>query len=119
MAKNYVNEGLTVDHLAAADIASGEVVPVGNSIGIAATDIATGATGTLLMAGVFTVPKVSAAVIGLGEGVNFDVSASAFDDNLSSLAAGDVSKCCTAMEAAGAGVTTIDIKINVGVGTVT
>jgi predicted RecA/RadA family phage recombinase len=120
MATNYVYEGKTLNYTnTGAAIASGAVVVVGNIIGIAQGDIAaTSGTGVLAIEEVWTVPKVSGAVIAAGEKVLWDVSAGAFDDSLATPATGDVSNCCVAMEAAGNGVTTIEVKINVGVGTV-
>lgn len=100
-------------------ISAGDVVVVGNQIGIAAVDIAaTTGTGTLDMVGVFDVPKVSGAVIAQGEAVIWDVTAGAFDDASASPDTGDISTACTAWEAAGSGATTIAVKINTGVGTV-
>ena len=99
-------------------VTSGAVVVVGNLIGIATGDIGAGATGELAMDGVFTVPKVSGAVIAVGEKVMWDASAGAFDDSAASPATGDVTVCCVAWAAAGNGDTTLPVKINVGVGTV-
>lgn len=120
MATNYVNAGDVVTYSnSGSAISAGDVVKVGQQIGIALVDIAaTSGTGSVALSGVFTVPKVSAAVIAQGESVIWDASAGAFDDNLATPASGDVSGCCVAMEAAGNGVTTIDVKLNVGIGTV-
>lgn len=119
MATNYVNDGLVVDYTnSGSALSSGDVVRVGQQMGVCLVDIANGATGSVALSGVFTVAKVSAAVIAQGESVIWDASASAFDDNLATPASGDVSGCCVAMEAAGNGVTSIDVKLNVGVGTV-
>jgi len=119
MATNFVNQGEVITYAnSGSAISAGDVVVIGQNIGIALVDIANGASGSVAMSGVFTVPKVSAAVIAQGESVIYDVSASAFDDNAATPATGDVSGCCVAMEAAGNGVTEIDVKLNVGVGTV-
>lgn len=118
MAGNYVYSGDVVDFTPGADIASGDVVIIGQQIGIALAPIANGATGSVALGGVFTVPKVSAAVIAQGESVIYDLSALAFDDNAATPATGDVSGCCIAVEAAGAGVTSINIRLNVGIGAV-
>lgn len=119
MSKNYVQEGAVVDYTAGADISSGDVVVIGQSIGVALVDIANGETGSVAIEGVFDLPKVDAAVIAQGESVIWDASAGKFDDNAATPAAGDVSGCCQAMEAKGA--TTgenIKVKLNVGIGTV-
>ena len=73
--------GNTMTITAAADLASGQVVRVGQSLCVALEDIANGATGSVARVGVFTVPKVSAAVIARGERLVWDASAAAFDDN--------------------------------------
>lgn len=119
MATNYAKPGASVDFVnSGSAITSGSVVVMGNIIGVALVDIANGATGAVAIEGVFTVPKVSAAVITQGQSVIYDVSASAFDDNLATPATGDVSGCCVAMESKGAATTSIDVKLSVGVGTV-
>lgn len=118
MAKNYIQEGKVIDFAAGADIASGDVVVVGQQIGVALVDIANGSTGSVAMEGVFELPKATAAVIAAGESVIYDSSASAFDDNQATPASGDVSGCCVAVEAAGNGDTTVKVKLNVGIGTV-
>lgn len=119
MATNYVQKGGVIDYTAGATISAGDVLVVGEQIGIALVDMVSGDVGSVAIEGVFTVAKVSAAVIAQGESVIWDTSASAFDDNAATPATGDVSKCCIAMEAAAATTTTIDVKLNVGVGTVT
>lgn len=118
MSTNYIASGCTIDYTAGADIASGDVVVVGDQIGIALDAIANGAVGVVRLDGVFEVPKVSAAVIGQGEKVIYDLSALAFDDSAATPATGDVSGCCVATEAAGNGVLTVKVKLNVGVGVV-
>jgi len=59
MAKNYIQEGDVLDHIAAAAIASGDVILIGKRIGVAVTDIALGDTGALAVEGVFDLPKVT------------------------------------------------------------
>jgi len=119
MATNYVQAGEVIDYTAGADISSGDVVAVGNLVGVAITDIASGDTGAVSVEGVWELPKVSAAVIGAGETVNYDVSASAFDDNAATAATGDLTGGCVAVAAAGNGDLTVLVKINVGANAVT
>ena len=118
MATNFKQNGDSLTITAGATTVSGQVVAVGNQIGIAVNDIASGAVGLVGMVGVYNVPKVSGAVIVAGESVIWDVTAAAFDDNLATPAIGDISSACTAWESAGSGVTTIAVKLNTGVGTV-
>ena len=119
MATNYTQQGAVMDYVASATISSGDVIAIGEQIGIALVDMVSGDTAAVAIEGVFTVAKVSAAVITQGESVIWDSSAEEFDDNAATPASGDISKCCIAMESGAATTTTIDIKLNVGVGTVT
>lgn len=123
MAANYVQPGDVIDHVAAADITSGRVVKIGQILGVALADIASGATGSVAVRGVFTVPKVSGAVIAAGESLTWDVSANsgagAFDDNAATPATGDVTgPPAVALEAAGNGVTSLKVMFTGVPGTV-
>lgn len=109
--KNYVKNGSVLTITAAAAFVSGQVVAVGNTLGVAATDIASGAQGEILTDGVFTVPKVSGAVIANGETLTWDASAGAFDDNAAVAASGDITgAAAVAFQAAGNGVTSMAVK---------
>ena len=57
MATNHFSLGKILDHVAATDIVSGEVVTMGDLEGVAQTDIATGATGAVAVAGVYSLTK--------------------------------------------------------------
>jgi predicted RecA/RadA family phage recombinase len=100
------------------DIAVDEIVIGGvvhnkkSHICVARENIANGATGIVAVSGVFRFPKVSAAVIKMGESVNWDASEGEVDDNAHSNVAGDVVEFGTAMHNAGNGATTIDIDIS-------
>lgn len=123
MATNYIQGGSVMDYVnnTGADIASGDVVVIGNLIGVSLTDIPNttpNSVGAVALDGVYEVPKVSAAVFVQGEKLIYDVSAGAFDDSAATPATGDVSGCCVAMAAGSNGETTCKVKLNVGVGTV-
>lgn len=124
MADNFHSTGDVVQYTAGADITAGSVVKMGNTLGVALVDIANGSTGSVAVKGVFRVPKVSAAVIAVGESLVWDVSANsgagAFDDNLATPATGDVSGAAArAHEAAGASTTTMLVYFTGAPGTVT
>jgi len=120
MASNFVQDGDIIQHTAVADIASGDLVVAGNTLGVALVNIANGATGSVKITGVFVLPKVSAAVIAQGEYLTWDASAGAFDDNLAVPASGDITGAAAlAFEAAGAGVTTLRVKLTGAPGTKT
>ena len=122
MATNQVNSGkvLTWTNGTGSAVSAGDVVVVGNILGVALVDIANGSTGAVCINGRFTVAKVSAAVIAQGEDLTWDASASAFDDNAATPATGDVTGApAIAAEAAGNGVTTFDVVLTGVAGTVT
>lgn len=124
MTITYKQAGNVVQHTAAADITAGQVVKIGNVLGVALVNIATGSTGSVALDGVFSAPKVSGAVIAKGESLTWDVSANsgagAFDDNAATPTSGDVTGAAAmAWEAAGNGVTTLLVKFTGVPGTVT
>lgn len=69
MAKNYVEDGKTMDWTngTTADVTSGDLVAVGEVCGVAADDIAAGADGVLFMFGVFEVTKDSTVALTQGD----------------------------------------------------
>lgn len=122
MATNYVQAGRVIDWVngTGGSKSAGSVIKMGNVLGVALVTIADGATGAVQVGGVFTVPKVSGAVIAQGESLTWDVSAGAFDDNAATPASGDVTGAAAfAAEAAGNGVTSFDVMFTGAPGTVT
>jgi predicted RecA/RadA family phage recombinase len=122
MANNFQQPGdvITWTNGTGSAVVSGQVVRVGNILGVALVDIASTASGSVALSGVFTVPKVSAAVIAQGESLTWDASAAAFDDNAAAPATGDVTgPPAVAFEAAGNGVTSMAVKFTGVPGTVT
>ena len=105
---------------AAAAIASGQVVRIGNLLTVANHSAAIGEPVECNVKGVYALPKVSGAVIAQGETLVWDASAAAFDDNLATPAAGDLGGAsAVAFEAAGAGVTSIAVLLTGTPGTLT
>jgi predicted RecA/RadA family phage recombinase len=121
MAGNYLQPGNVIEHTnAGSALVAGQVVRIGALLGVCLVDIANGATGTVQLTGVFTVPKVSGAVILKGERLTWDASAAAFDDNAATPATGDVTgEGAVAWEDAGNGVTSFDVKFTGVPGAVT
>lgn len=118
--QNTVQAGRVIPFTAAANVVSGQVVRIGQLLGVAVANVANGAQGLASIDGVFTVPKVSGAVIAAGESLTWDASAAAFDDNLATPATGDVTgPAAVAFEAAGNGVTTLAVRFTGTPGTVT
>ena len=113
MAGNHVQPGKVLDftNTTGSTILSGKVVAVGQILGVALKDISNNTTGSVAVDGVFAVPKVSAAVIAAGESLTWDASAAAFDDNAATPATGDITgAAAVAFQAAGNGVTTLNVK---------
>lgn len=109
--------GNVINYTAGADIASGDLVVMGHTLGIALADIANGAVGPVAVEGVFEgVPKVSAAVFAQGEKLILDVSATpdAFDDSSATPAAGDITGGAIAWVAGANLETTCTIKLTPG-----
>lgn len=112
MATNYVQDGNVINWTngTGSAVVSGQVVAIGNLLAVALVAIAAGATGSVQTRGVFTVPKVTAAVIAAGESLTWDVSAGKFDDNLATPATGDITGAAAyAVEAAGSTATTLNV----------
>lgn len=57
----FVHDGDSIDYTPATDVAAGDVVVLGDLIGIAKRDIPAGTLGALAVTGVFDVPKASGA----------------------------------------------------------
>lgn len=118
--KTYVQPGKVIEFVASGAKTSGQVVRIGQLLGVVKSDTADGATGLAEIDGVFTVPKVSGAVIAQGESLCWDASAAKFDDNLATPASGDVTgAAAVAWEAAGNGATSMNVKFTGVPGTLT
>lgn len=73
--KNYVQTGDNLTIPAPVDILSGDVVSVGSLIGIAAENALTGNDFDLVTRGVYSLPKVAALAIAIGDKVYWDNAA--------------------------------------------
>jgi predicted RecA/RadA family phage recombinase len=107
MAKNYVQEGDVLPHTPVGPVASGALVLIGKRVGIALGDIAAGAAGSLMVRGVFKVPKLSTDVISQGEELYWDAANSRLTET-----PGANTLAGYAAEPAAAGVATVNISIN-------
>ncbi|EKO3392592.1 DUF2190 family protein [Vibrio fluvialis] len=96
MAKNYVQDGDTIDFIAAADVASGSPVALGALVGVALDDVKSGMQGVAATNGVWSLPK--AAGIEIAQGVSVYLKDGAITtDSAEAVAAG---KAWAASEAA-------------------
>lgn len=105
--KNYVGEGRTITFIAAAALAAGQVTNVGDLIVVAVDAAASGAPCVGVTEGVFTLPKVTANVLTVGEKVW--LASGQITDN--SGAAGAI-LAGKVFSDAGNGATSVEVKIN-------
>lgn len=122
MTTKYEGKGDIIQYTnAGSAIVAGDVVVMGNTIGIALEDIAASTgVGSVAIEGVFNnVPKVTAAVFVKGEKLIWDVSAGKFDDSAATPATGDVTGGAIAWVAGANLETTCTIKLTPGNTTVT
>jgi predicted RecA/RadA family phage recombinase len=126
MATNYLQEGNVIQWTngTGADVSSGQMVKLSHCLGVALQDIASTATGSVQLEGVFSgIPKVSAAVFAVGEKLVWDVSANsslgAFDDAAATPASGDVTGAAVAWVAGANLETTCTVKLTPGNATLT
>lgn len=122
MATNRVQRGEIITVTAAAAISSGQIVTVGNLVGVAMTDAAIGEQVEVAISEVYNLPKLDAAVITQGMRVALDVSAGTngeVDDDAITPAAGDITTFGVAFEAKGATTgETIAVLLTPGTGVV-
>ena len=108
MTKKYLQPGNVFDHVAAAPIASGDVVVFPDMIGVALTDIATGEEGSVGVSGVFEINTLSTDVVAQGAQLYWDATPGEL--TLVSTANTPAGK---AAAAAGSGATTVLIALNI------
>ncbi|MEH6575786.1 MAG: capsid cement protein [Amphritea sp.] len=70
--KNYIQDGKNLEHVAAADCVSGDVLVMGQLVGVAVDDIKTGETGIVTLCGVFELPKKAATAFTQGQRLFWD-----------------------------------------------
>jgi len=106
--KNLNSAGRIMPFVAAAALAAGQVVRVGNVLGVNSAPVAIGETGQLATQGVFECPKVTTAVITQGAPLQWDASDAKFTTTADALETGDVTgPGFYAWAAAGNGATTV------------
>jgi predicted RecA/RadA family phage recombinase len=72
---SFLHEGRSIDYTpSGSSLSAGDVVVVGDFIGVAADDIADGQTGALLVEGVFKMPAPGDTAFSAGDTVDWDGS---------------------------------------------
>ena len=107
MAKNFIQPGDTVTIPAPAAVTSGGVVIAGNIAGIAQGDAASGEPVDVKTSGVWQLPKVGADVATLGVAIYWNSTS-----KLATVTASGNTKIGVAVEAAGAGVASIKVRLS-------
>lgn len=62
MAQNYIESGEVLDWTATADVTSGQVVAIGDLVGVALGTVKSGEIVSVRLKGVFEVPKATGAI---------------------------------------------------------
>lgn len=109
--KNYVQAGFVLTIPAPAKVTGGEVVVVGEIVGIAAGDAANGAPCDVAVVGVFDVAKVGADVLAVGDPVYVTAAGLATADAQDGSSADNV-RLGVAVEAAGNGAASARVRLN-------
>lgn len=107
MSNKFVTEGTHFNFTAGSAVASGAVVLMADTIGIANTAVASGDKGTACTEGVHTLAKLSTDNIAQGAKVYWDATNSRI-----TLSSAGNTLAGRAYAAAGAGVSTVQVKIN-------
>ena len=106
MTTKYKTEGCVIDYTAGSNLASGAVVVVGTKVGVALSSIASGAQGSVQIAGVFTLAKATGAISQCAS-VYWDST----NSNITTTASGNT-LAGVAYAAAANGATTVDVLLN-------
>lgn len=104
--RNYVQPGNTLTVPSPAAVASGDLVVIGNLIGVAAGDAAAGDPLDLTVEGVFELPKIGANAFAVGDRVFWSAA-----DELATSTVGANARIGTAIEAAAASTTTVNVRL--------
>lgn len=109
MSNTYKQPGEVIDLVAGANLASGDLVLIGTKVGVALVTIANGATGSASVVGVHEVPKLSTDVVTQGAALYLDAANKRLTVDT---AVGANKYAGYAFAAAGAGATTVLVKLN-------
>lgn len=117
MGRSYNQPGAVLEHTnsSGSAISADDVVVMGDTVGIALTDIPDGASGPVAIEGVFTVAKVAGTAWPQGGKLDWDASASAFGSKIAA-AVGDLQSCAVAAAAAAQAAIVGQIKLTPGTG---
>jgi len=118
MAKNFIQNGTTIETVVSEDVSSGSPFIIGNVLGVALSDFKANELGVFAVDGVFELPK-SGDAIHVGEAVAFDISTLTIVSASSTLSAGDLEHCGVAFSDVDSGDGVVNVKINITGSTIT
>jgi len=120
MSRTYVSPGDVVEYAHTSGVTVGVPIVVGRQLFVPLGTYGANVLGAYAISGVHALPAVNGQVFAIGNQAIWDASGGAMAGHGLTLAAGDLSVACIAMESKTAGANdTIKVKLNVGVGTVT
>lgn len=110
----FVHDGNTIDYTPGSDVAVGDVVVLGDLVGIAKQAIKTNMLGALALVGVFDLPKATGAGTGIAAGVSlyWDAAAQLVKTDSNS---GTHKRIGNAVATAGTTDATVRARLNTGV----
>ena len=111
MKARYIQRGESIDFVPTADVAAGDILKLGQLIGIATLDIKTGELGSLALVGVYVITNVGLAEFAQGALVAYD-----FENGFATTAeiSPDSTPIGHAVSAAGRSDTTVLVRIEQG-----
>ena len=74
MKARYVQRGESIDYIPEADVAAGDIIKIGNLVGVAKLDIKAGELGALALTGVYEVAKSSGVAFAAGMEVGWSAA---------------------------------------------
>lgn len=108
MNARYWQKGETLDYIAAEEaVTNGQVVSLGNRIGVAGNDIAEGETGALHVTGVYIMDKAASVAVAMGAPLYYDEA----EEKITTEAAGNIPAGYAAADAAASDGT---VLVNIG-----
>lgn len=119
MSRTFVQPGKIVTHSnsSGSDISAGDVVVMGDTVGLALVDIPDGEEGSVSIQGVHKVPKTSGTAWNQGDKIDWDASAGEFHKGVTP-ATGDVTNAGVAAADAASGDTEAELLLTPGTGSI-
>lgn len=110
----FIHDGSTIDYTPGSDVAAGDVIVLGDLVGIAKQAIKAGVLGALALTGVFDLPKATGAGTGIAAGVTlfWDAGNQVVTTNSDS---GTHKRIGNAVEVAGTADATARVRLNTGI----